>query len=296
MQGLQRMKKKQLCVPPDLHLKESFQVYLRNTLSMPCFTSHHCILEKILIFMHPRASSEVSKWTCYSPRYYVEEEQGELMTHMRTCVKDESEVGWKPSESSNVLQSSNRLFLRIQQSMQRCARYISCGEPFFLLSQAFQVNSLSQWSMGLYTSMNSTLAGSCVFLLACKWWTYWDWGQRILTGYGNELLKRLPKTASGQTTFSGPLIGTEWQIKMSASEELVVCSILHTAAYCASTSMTMERAIQRDIQPSYADQVPFHYNCLLLLLVEWISEELRCWAHLVAVMQTWCLLDQLLLR
>lgn len=79
--------------------------------------------------------------------------------------------------------------------------------------------------------------------------------QKVLTSYAGELLKRLPKTSGGQTSFSGPLTGSEWQIKLSEAEETVACNILHTAAYCANTANTLEKAIQRDIQSVYADQV-----------------------------------------
>ncbi|GMH38305.1 hypothetical protein BSKO_06189 [Bryopsis sp. KO-2023] len=151
-------------------------------------------------------------------RYYVEEEYQEMMNHMSACVKEEADRQWKPIEDSNVLQSANKLFFRIQGSLQRCAKYISRGEPLFLLANAFQ---------------------------------------KVLDAYCGELVKRLPKTATGQTSFAGPLLGSEWQIKLPEKEEEVVCSVLHTAAYCASTAGTLERAIQRDVQPMYADQVNF---------------------------------------
>lgn len=76
-------------------------------------------------------------------RYYVEEEYGEMMTHMATCIKEEGDNSWKVSDDSNVLQSANKLFFRIQQSLQRCAKYISCGKPLFLLAQAFQVQRVN---------------------------------------------------------------------------------------------------------------------------------------------------------
>ena len=70
-----------------------------------------------------------------------------------------------------------------------------------------------------------------------------------------ELKKRLPKTSGGLTTVTSPLLGDEWQIKLSTDEEHVVCNLLHTAAYCSETAHTLEKAIHREITPAYADQV-----------------------------------------
>lgn len=60
---------------------------------------------------------------------------------MNNLIKEEYDNGWKlPEEIKiDVLSSANKLFLKIQNCFQRCVRYISKGEPLYLLSKAFQV-------------------------------------------------------------------------------------------------------------------------------------------------------------
>eukprot|EP00803_Ostreobium_quekettii_P001132 evm.model.scf_469.3 EVM.evm.TU.scf_469.3 scf_469:18127-25928(-) len=153
-------------------------------------------------------------------RYYVDEEYQELLDYLRSCIQEEDERHWRPSEEAgtNVLQSANQIFFRIRSSLQRCAKFISRGEPLYLLSRAFQ---------------------------------------GVLVGYAGELRKRLPKTAGGLTTVGSSLLGEDWQIKLPIEEEQVVCSMLHTAAHCSETVGTLKKAIQRDITPGYADQINF---------------------------------------
>lgn len=56
--------------------------------------------------------------------------------------------------------------------------------------------------------------------------------QRVLSAYAGELLKRLPKTATGGTSAQPPYAGTDWHVKLPEEEEGVLCSILATAEYC----------------------------------------------------------------
>ena len=62
-----------------------------------------------------------------------------MMSFLASCLREEYENRWEPTEDSHVLQSANKLFLRIQSSLKRCARFISKGEPLYLLARAFQV-------------------------------------------------------------------------------------------------------------------------------------------------------------
>ena len=79
-------------------------------------------------------------------RYYVEEELQEMLTFLATCVREEHHNRWEPAEGTQVLQSANKLFLRIQSSLKRCAKFISKGEPLYLLAKAFQVQTHSNWT------------------------------------------------------------------------------------------------------------------------------------------------------
>lgn len=72
-------------------------------------------------------------------KHYVDEELQEMMTFLGTCIREEYENRWEPAEDTHVLQSANKLFLRIQSSLKRCEKFISKGEPLFLLGKAFQV-------------------------------------------------------------------------------------------------------------------------------------------------------------
>lgn len=77
-------------------------------------------------------------------RYYVDEEYQELLEYLGSCIQEEDEHQWKPSEESGtkILQSANKVFFRIRSSLQRCAKFISRNEPLFLLSRAFQVGAI----------------------------------------------------------------------------------------------------------------------------------------------------------
>lgn len=98
-----------------------------------------------------------------------------------------------PPPVPQVLQSANKLFLKIRSSLTRCVKLVSRGAPLLALSDVFK---------------------------------------KVLGMYAAELAKRLPRTAGGATTASPPYAGNEWQLKLSEEEEKVVCHILATAEFC----------------------------------------------------------------
>lgn len=79
--------------------------------------------------------------------------------------------------------------------------------------------------------------------------------QKVLYTYASELLKRLPKTATGGTSAAAPYLGTEWHVRMSEEDEGVVCNILATAEWCRETTEALATAIQKDIKAEYSDKV-----------------------------------------
>jgi hypothetical protein len=56
--------------------------------------------------------------------------------------------------------------------------------------------------------------------------------QRVLSAYAGELLKRLPKTATGGTSAQPPYHGSDWHVRLPQEEEEVLAAILATAEYC----------------------------------------------------------------
>jgi len=60
--------------------------------------------------------------------------------------------------------------------------------------------------------------------------------QRVLSAYAGELLKRLPKTATGGTSAQPPYSGTDWHVRLPDEEEAVLTSILATSEYCRCRS------------------------------------------------------------
>ncbi|MEW5303964.1 MAG: hypothetical protein WDW36_006607 [Sanguina aurantia] len=129
---------------------------------------------------------------------------------------------WVPGEDDvsptgpAVLQSANRLFLRIRASLTRCARMISRGATLQALSAVFQ---------------------------------------RVLGLYAHELLRRLPKNAHGQTSGVASWSSSEWQVRVDEDEEKVLCYILHTAEFCRETVEGLSAAVKKDIKPVLADGV-----------------------------------------
>lgn len=79
--------------------------------------------------------------------------------------------------------------------------------------------------------------------------------QRLLSSYCAALLSRLPKTASGATSVSPPLVGSEWHIKLPDEEERVVAHVMHTAEFCSETAEALAGAVLKDIKPALAEQV-----------------------------------------
>lgn len=62
-----------------------------------------------------------------------------MSSFLTTIMHEEYESRWHPVDDTHVLQSANKLFLRIQSSLKRCAKFISKNEPLFHLAKAFQV-------------------------------------------------------------------------------------------------------------------------------------------------------------
>ena len=80
-------------------------------------------------------------WFCSGAlrRVYIEAEEKGLRETLEALIREES---WKPMEDAaqtNVLRSASELFAVIKKSLQRCARFISRGEPMLHLMGAFQV-------------------------------------------------------------------------------------------------------------------------------------------------------------
>lgn len=74
---------------------------------------------------------------------YIEAEEKGLRETLEALIREES---WKPMEDAaqtNVLRSASELFAVIKKSLQRCARFVSRGEPMLHLMGAFQVGSFS---------------------------------------------------------------------------------------------------------------------------------------------------------
>lgn len=148
-----------------------------------------------------------------SLKYYVAEEQKELLKHLDGLIREEADRVWKPpegQEGSQVLGSANQLFLKIRASLNRCVKLVSRGNTLLQLSGAFK---------------------------------------RVLSSYAGELLKRLPKTAAGGTSAQPPYAGTDWHVRLPEEEEGVLCSILATAEYCRETTEGLGRMIARELQP-----------------------------------------------
>lgn len=80
-------------------------------------------------------------WFCSGAlrRVYIEAEEKGLRETLEALIREES---WKPMEDAaqtNVLRSASELFAVIKKSLQRCARFVSRGEPMLHLMGAFQV-------------------------------------------------------------------------------------------------------------------------------------------------------------
>eukprot|EP00878_Enallax_costatus_P033636 GHUV01037174.1.p1 GENE.GHUV01037174.1~~GHUV01037174.1.p1 ORF type:complete len:827 (+),score=323.16 GHUV01037174.1:597-3077(+) len=150
-------------------------------------------------------------------KYYVAEEQKELLKHLEQLIKEEGQRGWKPPEGEDtlgcVLGSANQLFLKIRASLQRCVKLVSRGITLARLAGAFK---------------------------------------RVLSAYAGELLKRLPKTAAGGTSSQPPYSGTDWHVRLPEEEEAVLTCILATAEYCRETTEGLGRQIAKELKPGLA--------------------------------------------
>eukprot|EP00879_Flechtneria_rotunda_P008030 GHRR01008412.1.p1 GENE.GHRR01008412.1~~GHRR01008412.1.p1 ORF type:complete len:961 (+),score=374.37 GHRR01008412.1:225-3107(+) len=151
-------------------------------------------------------------------KYYVAEEQKELLRHLDQLIKEEAERLWKPpeGEDTRVLGTANQLFLKIRASLNRCVKLLSRGPTLLRLAGAFK---------------------------------------RVLSSYAAELLKRMPKTAAGGTSAQTPFNGTDWYVRLPDEEEGVLTCILATAEYCRETTEALGRSIARELQPGLANSL-----------------------------------------
>eukprot|EP00798_Chlamydomonas_sp_ICE-L_P013814 gene13814-19730_t len=175
-----------------------------------------------------------------SLRYYVDEEERELMSHLQTCLQEERDNSWRPAEEDigiRVLGSANKLFFRIRASLTRCLRMISRGHSLLALSAVFQKSAGFQKVMRLHAI--------ALMLRLLK----------TVNEYNGHT--RLPKTVNGHTHGAPPYTGSEWHIKLPEEEERVTCHILHTAEFCRETGEALAAAIKKDIRPQYSHQVDF---------------------------------------
>ena len=160
-----------------------------------------------------------------------------MMSFLASCLREEYENRWEPTEDSHVLQSANKLFLRIQSSLKRCARFISKGEPLYLLARAFQVQQHPFLTL-------------CVSLFCVS--------QSVLGSYSSELMKRLPKTAVGTTTLPSSFASNaDWQIKLSIEDELARQNFLNTSM---ATGYESRSSATSPIQHRTAPQRHEHWN------------------------------------
>lgn len=96
-------------------------------------------------------------------RVYIEAEEKQLRETAEALVREES---WKPMEDAaqtNVLRSASELFAVIKKSLQRCARFVSRGEPMLLLMGAFQVGA----HKSLLSADPLVSFGAGLFFLTC---------------------------------------------------------------------------------------------------------------------------------
>eukprot|EP00775_Hariotina_reticulata_P007996 gene7996-8194_t len=147
-----------------------------------------------------------------------DEDDLQLMKHLEQLIKEEGDGHWKPpeGEDSCVLGSANQLFLKIRASLTRCVKLISRGTTLVRLTGAFK---------------------------------------RVLSAYAGELLKRLPKTATGGTSAQPPYSGTDWHVRLPDEEETVLTSILATSEYCRETTEGLGRLIAKELKPGLAEHV-----------------------------------------
>jgi hypothetical protein len=160
-----------------------------------------------------------------------------------------------------VLQSANKLFLKIRSSLTRCVKLVSRGPPLLALAEVFEkvrrrgVAAGGRCAAAWARRGRGPCCGPCCGRLSGS-------AQRqlrdsrcpkpvpqpspspqlvprphaptpqVLSGYAAELTKRLPRTAAGATSAAPPYTGSEWQIRLSEEEEVVVCHILATAEFC----------------------------------------------------------------
>jgi hypothetical protein len=84
----------------------------------------------------------------------------------------------------------------------------------------------------MWPCLYATNLGSCTPAAADTIATMLLCLQRVLSAYAGELLKRLPKTATGGTSAQPPYHGSDWHVRLPQEEEEVLAAILATAEYC----------------------------------------------------------------
>jgi hypothetical protein len=90
----------------------------------------------------------------------------ELLAYVGELVREENAARWQAAEGEEdgggrVLQSANRLFLKIRKSLQDCVKHVSRGAPLLALAGAFQARC------GLWTSLYCVVL-LCVARPLCK--------------------------------------------------------------------------------------------------------------------------------
>jgi hypothetical protein len=66
----------------------------------------------------------------------------------------------------------------------------------------------------------------------------------VLSAYAGELLKRLPKTATGGTSAQPPYHGSDWHVRLPQEEEEVLAAILATAEYCRCAGLEAAHLVE----------------------------------------------------
>nr|BCL66141.1 hypothetical protein [Volvox africanus] len=161
-------------------------------------------------------------------QFYVGQEERELLEYLDAAVREEAERRWLPDEEEGdvtgsgirVLQSANKIFFKIRASLTRCAKNVSRGPTLVALAQLFR---------------------------------------RVLSGYAADLMRRLPKTATGSTHAVPAVVGgsMDWYVRLSEEDERVVCCLLATAEFCKETTEGLAGALAKDVKPQFADRVDF---------------------------------------
>ncbi|GLI62858.1 hypothetical protein VaNZ11_005587 [Volvox africanus] len=161
-------------------------------------------------------------------QFYVGQEERELLEYLDAAVREEAERRWLPDDEEGdvtgsglrVLQSANKIFFKIRASLTRCAKNVSRGPTLVALAQLFR---------------------------------------RVLSGYAADLMRRLPKTATGSTHAVPSVVGgsMDWYVRLSEEDERVVCCLLATAEFCRETTEGLAGALAKDVKTQFADRVDF---------------------------------------